>query len=560
MRKSPVTCHLSPAPGLRSYVLGLTTVLLIGFSPSVFAQDEKLVSFERRDTSFYSTFFRDEVYNPFLGVLEPLRLTRKLTCTKPSALDINHYDEVIDNTFFTNRHGKKPLSISELVSAPLRAQDPGPDPSGPWTILKGKTEGVTPGFFIRDSKGDKFLLKIDPRENPEMTTSAEVIAHKFFYAFGYNVPSYSLVTFSPDILEADPQATYYDTDGFKRPLTKEKALEMLREHAPLFAGGKYRASASRILGGTLVGYFEYDEKNPNEPANGDLIPHDRLRAIRALRVFGSWLNNYDLQRKNTMAVLTTEDGKPVTRHYLLDFGSSLGSAAFRPKVPVIGFENMVDSREILKAIGLFKIIYKPWERRWDENRKTITHPNLGYFDNNEFNPGTWKSNLPHFAFGYMSAADGYWAAKIISKFTDEEIEALVKTGEISDKAAEKLLTQILIERRDLVVQYWFEKVSPLENFEISETSGGLQIRFDDLGVQKGRTSNHSYRYKAYSLTGKKRKFLEKNSSETASLTLSGGTGEKVLLEIRALEGTKKKPPVKVTFEAQSPHKILSIEH
>ena len=121
---------------------------------------------------------------------------------------------------------------------------------------------------------------------------------------------------------------------------KEKAAEMLKMYAPIFKGGKYRASASRILKGDLLGYFDYDRNNPN--LKNDQIPHDQLRVLRGLRVFGSWTNNYDLHRKNTMDVLVDENGKKKLKHYLLDFGSSFGSAAYRPKVPAIGFENMID--------------------------------------------------------------------------------------------------------------------------------------------------------------------------------------------------------------------------
>jgi len=536
----------------------LIAMLALAVTAPSFAEEE-LVSFERRDTSFYSTFFKDELFNPFLGVLEPLRLIRRITFTKPSALDINRYDEVIDNTFFTNRQGKEPLSTQELIAAPLASKDPGPDTSGLWTVLKGKTEGVTPGFFIRDKNGDKFLLKIDPRSNPEMTTSAEVITHKFFYAFGYNVPSYSLVMFSPDQLEVDPKATYYDTNGFKHALTKEKVLEMLRDHAPLFAGGKYRASASRILKGSLMGYFEYDEKNPHEPGQ-DLVPHDRLRAIRALRVFGAWTNDYDLQRKNTMAVVTNENGKPVTRHYLLDFGSSLGSSAFRPKVPVVGFEYMVDDQEILKAVGILKITEKPWEKRWEKNQKAITHPSIGYFDNREFNPGKWKSNLPHFAFEYLSPSDGYWAAKIIVKFTDGDIAALVSTGQLTDKTAEDLLVKTLTERRDLITRYWFERVSPLENFQVQENAGSFVMSFDDLSVEKGWSPGRSYAYKVYALDGKKKKRIVSSSTSAANLTFPKPSSPQTLIEIRALDGKKKGRAVTVIFENESPCKILSIAH
>ena len=51
----------------------------------------------------------------------------------------------------------------------------GPAP-GRWTIVSAKSQGVTPGFFIQDSQGTRFLLKFDPKDQPEMATGAGVVA------------------------------------------------------------------------------------------------------------------------------------------------------------------------------------------------------------------------------------------------------------------------------------------------------------------------------------------------------------------------------------------------
>ena len=523
-----------------------------------YSAKEDLVSFGRKDTSFYSTFWKKQLYEPSLGLLDPINFFRTVTFTKPPALDVNIYDEVLDNNFFTNRQGKKRLSLEKLVSAPLNQPDSGPSQNGPWIILKGKSDGVTPGFFIKDANGDKFLLKFDPRSNPEMTTSSEVITHKLFYAFGYNVPSYVLVKFHPDILEVASDATYYNDEGFEQPLTKDKALEMLKMHVPIFKGGMYRASASRILKGPLLGYFDYDQRKAGEL--DDLIPHDQLRALRALRVFGSWTNNYDLHRKNTMDVLVEEEGKQKIKHYLLDFGSSLGSSGYRAKVPAVGFENLIDYKAILRAIGLLKVKQKPWEIRWDDDQHTIRYPSIGYFDNDQFDPGHWKSNLPHTTFGYLTDADAYWAAKIISKFTDEDIEAVVKTGKLSSKTAEDYLINTLIERRDMVVQYWFDKVTPLENFYITASNGGVQISFDDLMVQKGWAPNRTYEYKLYALEENKKKPIAEGSSETSVIILPPINTEEAQLEISAITNNKKSRPLQLIFKVKPSFHVISIEH
>ena len=51
------------------------------------------------------------------------------------------------------------MSLEELVRGPNRSA--GPDRSQPWTVIAAKTEGVTPGFTIRDGRGDLMVRLSD---------------------------------------------------------------------------------------------------------------------------------------------------------------------------------------------------------------------------------------------------------------------------------------------------------------------------------------------------------------------------------------------------------------
>src|SRR5262245_61220875 len=85
--------------------------------------------------------------------------------------------EVHDCGWFTNRHGMHRMSRQELQRVP------GDDaPSGPFTIISGKSEGISPGVRMKDSKGRLYFVKFDARDYPEITTSAEVIVSKILYA------------------------------------------------------------------------------------------------------------------------------------------------------------------------------------------------------------------------------------------------------------------------------------------------------------------------------------------------------------------------------------------
>ena len=78
------------------------------------------------------------------------------------------------------------------------AENEGPDLTGDLIVTKAKSEGLHQGFFVRDSRGDNYLIKFDSAESLELATSAEVIASRFYYALGYNVPQYTVAVFSSE--------------------------------------------------------------------------------------------------------------------------------------------------------------------------------------------------------------------------------------------------------------------------------------------------------------------------------------------------------------------------
>lgn len=321
---------------------------------------------EKNQTGLYADIFDQIVYEKGIQFLRFGELARRLTGKKKSvaARDVNIYDEVPDSLFFTNRQGRSKLSRGELQEGTKGAAPA----EGAWTVTKGKTEGVNAGFFIKDSSGQKFLLKFDPIDYPELASASEAVSSRIFHAIGYNVPTYHVVNFSLDRLEPAPDAKFFDADGFEKPLTKEKIAELLRT-AGKTRDGLYRASASTFLKGEVLGPFSLSGCRAGDP--DDTVPHRYLRVVRALRVLASWVNYYDIRMENTMDVMEDSGGKKVIRHYVYDFGSTLGSAGYGPKPPQFGHEYIFDYREIAKALLTFGFWEKPWQKRWDENKRTI---------------------------------------------------------------------------------------------------------------------------------------------------------------------------------------------
>ena len=102
----------------------------------------------------------------------------------------------------------------------------------------------------------------------------------------------------------------------------------------------------------------------------------------------------------------------------------------------------------------------------------------GLFDAESFDPPRWKGAFPNPAFMRMDREDAFWAAKQVAAFTDDEIRAIVETGELSDPRAADWLTKCLIQRRDRIVAAWFAQVLPLDHFRITEG----RLAFDDLAA------------------------------------------------------------------------------
>ena len=170
-------------------------------------------------------------------------------------MSINTIDEVPDSSWFTNRGV---LSVEAVAKGPDTASGPAP---GKWTLASGKSDGVTPGFTILDSAGDRWFIKFDPPKWREIASGAEVAVTKLFHALGYNVPENHIARLTRDNLEINERSTITAADGGQRRLTDGDVEKLLRMAAQE-PDGSYRVIASKAVAGKPVGPFSY----PGTPA------------------------------------------------------------------------------------------------------------------------------------------------------------------------------------------------------------------------------------------------------------------------------------------------------
>lgn len=382
------------------------------------------------------------------------------------SLDTNTLDELPDSLWYTNRHYSKPMTIEELTRGPGGIKPPSTEK--PWIVYEAKLEGVTPGFRIKDCTGEKYVIKFDPLDNREMATAADVIGAKFFYALGYNVPDNYPVRFRRDQLRLGENIKFV-RQGHKT-IMEEADLDHLLSKVPRYPDGSYRGMASRFIAGDILGPFEYYGTRPDDP--NDTISHERRRVLRGLYVFCSWLDHTDSRAINTLDTIQQFDGVRAVRHYLIDFGATLGSDSLIPKEAWQGHVYSVDFKSGLRQMATLGLDSAPWERE-----KYEFAASTGKYEAETFEPDKWKPTYPNPAFDNRTAADCFWAAKQVMAFTDEQIRAMVSTGQFSDPGAVDYLTRAMIGRRDKIGRYYFSQVLPLDRFAVAAG----QLTWKDLG-------------------------------------------------------------------------------
>jgi hypothetical protein len=171
------------------------------------------------------------------------------------------------------------------------------EPQPPFTVVAAKTEGVTPGFRIKDGRGFTYFVKIDPPTNPEMATAADVMGALFLYAAGYNVPENYILLARREDFRLSEKATITALSGKKHPMNQAQ-LEKILDAVPIESNGRIRLMASLSTSGRIIGPFRYEFTRSDDP--NDVIPHDRRRDLRGLEVLFAWLNHTDAKGDNSL--------------------------------------------------------------------------------------------------------------------------------------------------------------------------------------------------------------------------------------------------------------------
>jgi hypothetical protein len=380
------------------------------------------------------------------------------------ALNVNTLDEVPDSSWFTNRIGRRELAIEELVRGP--DQQDGPISLDGWVVSGPKGSGVQPGFRMRDPSGQLYQIEVDPPSNPELATGAEIIGTAFYYAIGYHTVEVYLSELDAASLVIADTARIRDPGGKQRPFTR-RDLDLVFRRAARRPDGRYRVLASKFAPGRPLGNFRYYGTRPDDP--NDIVPHEHRRELRGARVFGAWLNHDDSRGVNSLDMLEPrEGGGGYIKHYMFDFGSILGSGTVFAQRHRAGNEyifEMAPGWRSLATLGL-------WVRPWMLIDYPDVPPSIGRLEGEAFDPAAWKPEYPNPAFENMRPDDAFWAARIVARFSDAAIRAIVQKARYTDPRATEYMTETLIARRNKVLNTWLNGVNPVVDFSLA-SSGEL---------------------------------------------------------------------------------------
>jgi hypothetical protein len=366
-----------------------------------------------RATGIQYSGFRD-------GVLYPVDRALSLDYGV-EADNANALDEAPDSSWFVDlRRGSdesaRPRAISDQEMARgAFGEDPGP--VAPFTVVKGKTIGSTPGLVVKDARGRRYMFKLDPPGWLGLNTSTEVVATRLVWAAGWLVPAEQIIAVDPAQLLLAPEAKSKDAWDQEVPFGSEQ-LEALLARTPREDDGRLRVCASAWLPGRNIGSWAYMGLRKDDP--NDRVPHQNRRDVRGFGVMAAWLNDIDTMENNTMDAYVGEDGAGHVVHFQQDVGGSFGQFAAVPAEQWMGEETFFMPGRILSSLFTFGALSRRWDtpqRDAERRRLLAAYPQLGYFDDASFDARDWHPVLDNPAFERQTARDRFWGAKRVLAFS-----------------------------------------------------------------------------------------------------------------------------------------------
>ena len=423
------------------------------------------------------------------------------------AVNVNSLDEVPDSAWFTNRPRAGEVAVEADAVAPgaCTADDVLPAPEhvhdGAWLIDHGKDNGSTEGFRVKVPEKGTYLLKADDEGKPERASAASVIGAALYHAIGFNTSCEQIVVVRKAELRLAGGLQVVDNDGISHPFD-DAALDKVLASSTQLPDHRVRMQASKWLPGLPIGPFRYIGTRPDDP--NDVIDHADRRELRGSRVLSAWLDHWDAREQNSMDVWMASDPRDKrsspghVMHYVIDTSDTLGGeVSYSEMSRRLGYAYDLDFGEIGRAL----LTFGAQERPWDHARPVPGREKFGFYRANEFDPAAWKPLYPNPAFLRMTERDAAWMARLIARFSADDIRRFVSLGRWRDPGDAEYLTGVLLERQRRILVRYLGKLSPLG--EVRAT-GRDRICAVDFARLRAIAPADSFRYTIVELGGDRR--------------------------------------------------------
>lgn len=477
------------APALVVVACGSPPVLYPDREPMT--QDPDTRPFAKMPREYESPFIWDKIDNL---VFE--RFSRGLNVeVSAEAVNVNSLDEVPDSSWFVNRREQ---DLATLGRGGCKPDDRlvGDQGTGTWLVDKGKDNGSTLGFRIEIEGHGKYLLKADELHAPERASAASVIGAALYEALGFRSTCEQVVYFRPEQLKLAPNLTVTTNLGVTSAFDDAK-LKSILDSLP-HRGALVRMQASRWLEQPVLGPFRYEGTRPDDP--NDVVPHEDRRELRGGRVLAAWLNHWDSREQNTLDIWIATNPKEAKKspgyveHHIIDTSDTLGQHALPDTLERrLGFSYVVDWRDIGMDFVTLGLRVSPWDRA-----KVDPHVSrFGYFSARDFDPAGWKGAYPNPAFIRMTERDAAWMARRIARLGTPEIDAIVKSAQLSEPRDEAYIEATLIERQRRIFARYLTVLSPLTDVTVHADGRVCAL---DLARQRGVYPEARFHYRAEQAT------------------------------------------------------------
>jgi hypothetical protein len=186
-----------------------------------------------------------------------------------------------------------------------------------------------------------------------------------------------------------------------------------------------------------------------------------------------------------------KNGPGHVQHYIIDLGDSFGSVwAVDAFSRMFDHAYMFDVPYIAEDFITFGAIVRPWERA--ERTGGI----FNYYTARGFDPELWRGEYPNPAFGRMTEEDGAWMARILARFSDTLVSAVVRVGAFDDQSTQ-YLTETLRLRRQAILRRYLARLSSIGEVHLE----GNRLCGTDLGRSSGVFPRETRTFRARLFTG-----------------------------------------------------------